>query len=257
MNSSFRRSRTPASLSESVRQRLNTYALATSAAGVSLLALAPPAEGKIVYTPAYRVIPPHQTYNIDLNHDGVTDFTIANSVSPCTDYCFFELRQRPADGNRAVGYILGTGSASPLDSALSPGAIIGPPSPFKNGTAALAVARANHFTSNRTIAYGPWLKVRDRYLGLQFQINGEVHYGWARMNVAVRGTTIVATLTGFAYESTPNKPIIAGETDDAGVEEPNAALHPPTSEAATLGTLALGSPSLSIWRREYSAGGAR
>jgi hypothetical protein len=68
------------------------YALAASAAGVSLLALTPPAEAKIIYTPAHRVIGPHDSYNIDLNHDGTTDFTIANSVSACTDFCFFELR---------------------------------------------------------------------------------------------------------------------------------------------------------------------
>ncbi len=37
-------------LSPSVHQRLNTYAFAAGAAGVSLLALAPPAAAKIVYT---------------------------------------------------------------------------------------------------------------------------------------------------------------------------------------------------------------
>lgn len=256
MNRSSRRSRTPAHLSESAHHQLNLYAVAASAAGVSLLALAQSAEGKIIYTPAYRVIPPHHSYNIDLNHDGITDFTIANSVSACTDYCFFELRQWPADGNRAVGYFLGSGSQFPVDSALNPGVSIGPRSPFKKGTAALVVARADQFSSHRTVVYGPWPNVRDRYLGLGFEIKGEVHYGWARLNVAVRGTTIVAVLTGYAYESIPNKPIVAGETeglDDASAEESNAAPNLPTPEPATLGVLALGSPGLSIWRREESA----
>jgi len=250
-----RPSRTSPSLSESLQQQLNMYALATTAAGVSLLALAQPAEGKIVYTPAHRVIPPHNTYNIDLNHDGITDFTIGNSVSACTDYCFFELRQFPANGNQAVGYFLGSGSFL-ADLALTPGATIGPRSPFKKGTAAMAVARANQYSSHKTNLFGQWPNVRDRYLGLGFRIKGEIHFGWARLNVAVRGTTITAVLTGYAYETIPNKPIIAGETKGTDVEESNASVNPPTPAPATLGLLALGSPALSIWRREESAGAA-
>jgi len=230
------------------------YALAAGAAGVGLLAAAPPAEAKIIYTPAHRVITPKHSFNIDFNHDGITDFRIANSVSACTDFCFFELRQRPADGNSAVGYTIGSGF--PLDSALKPGARIGPRSPFKKGTAAMVVARSNVYTSNKTIVYGPWINVKDRYLGLKFQIKGNTHYGWARLNVKVGTTTITATLTGYAYETIPNKPIIAGQTkgqDDGTVEESNTALTVPTPEPTTLGVLTLGSPGLSMWRREESA----
>jgi hypothetical protein len=48
-----RPSRAPSKLSESLHQRLNMYALVAGAAGVSALALMPPAEAKIVYTPAH------------------------------------------------------------------------------------------------------------------------------------------------------------------------------------------------------------
>ena len=236
------------------------YALAASAAGISFLALSQTAEGEIVYTPAHRVIPPHHSYNIDLNHDGITDFKIANSVSACTDFCFFELRQWPADGNRAVGYFVGSGTHYPADSALRAGVSIGPRSPFKKGTAEMAVARSNVYTSNKTIVYGPWANVKDRYLGIKFQIKGNTHYGWVRLNVETSKTTITATLTGYAYESIPNKPIVAGKTagpGNAGVEEPNASLNAPTSGRATLGLLAMGSPGLSIWRREEPAGATR
>jgi hypothetical protein len=70
------------------------------------------------------------------------------------------------------------------------------------------------------------------------------------------GAFIKATLTGYAYESIPNKPIIAGRTkgpDEASFEGPNAALTLPTREPATLAALAMGAPGLSIWRREESA----
>jgi hypothetical protein len=45
-----RPSRKPSTLSESLQRHLNAYALAASAAGVGMSALAQPAEAKIVYT---------------------------------------------------------------------------------------------------------------------------------------------------------------------------------------------------------------
>ena len=65
-------------LSESIGRHLDMYALAASAAGVGVMALAQPAEGKIVFTPAN--VPIVGTVNIDLNHDGVADFAIKVNV---------------------------------------------------------------------------------------------------------------------------------------------------------------------------------
>ena len=48
-----RTSRIPRQLSDSLHHRLNAYALAAGAAGVSLLALAGPAQARIVYTPGH------------------------------------------------------------------------------------------------------------------------------------------------------------------------------------------------------------
>ena len=59
---------------------------------------------------------------------------------------------------------------------------------------------------------GNWLNVTNRYLGFSFKINGKTHYGWARMNVQIKGLRIVGTLTGYAYETIPNKSIMAGRT---------------------------------------------
>jgi hypothetical protein len=73
-----RPARVPSQLSASLHKRLNAYALAASAAGVGVLALAHPAEARIVYTPAHVKIEPNQLYNIDLNHDGKFDFTLSN-----------------------------------------------------------------------------------------------------------------------------------------------------------------------------------
>jgi hypothetical protein len=243
--------RTPAKLSESVHQRLNMYALAAGAAGVGVLALSQPAGAKIVYTPAHRVIGPHQSYKIDLNHDKITDFTISNFATCGTDQCVYALFQKPRAGNSAVGYNFNSGLM--LESALKPGARIGPGGHFQKGTGALveAVFSSGGLSTN---VFGPWPNMKDRYLGLKFQIKGKTHYGWARLSVQVSKTTITSTLTGYAYETIPNKPIIAGKengTDDSPALNTES-LATPASAPATLGMLATGARGPSVWRREGS-----
>jgi hypothetical protein len=52
----MQRRRRAGQLSAQVHQRLNSYALAASAAGVGMLALAQPAEAKIVYTHTHHTL---------------------------------------------------------------------------------------------------------------------------------------------------------------------------------------------------------
>jgi hypothetical protein len=72
--------RKTAKLSESIHHQLNSYALAASAAGVSALALSQASQAKIVYTPAHVVLHARSNghYYLDLNHDGVKDFTFSH-----------------------------------------------------------------------------------------------------------------------------------------------------------------------------------
>jgi hypothetical protein len=217
------------------------YALAASAAGVGMLALQP-AEAKIVYTPVHLVISTGQSYKLDLNHDRVSDFSIENTSS-CGDWCGVNLVARAVAGNAVLGNHYEA-------YALTRGADIGPKYAFSG----LVMA---HYTNGFGSYSGQWRNVSNRYLGLKFRIKGKAHFGWARLNVSVHKLSIIATLTGYAYETIPNKPIIAGKTkgpDDISVKEPNASVTMPTSKPASLGMLALGSPALSIWGREESVG---
>src|SRR5579863_496492 len=72
----LRSPRTSCKLSDSVHFQLSRYALAASAAGVGALALAQPAEAKIIYTKTHRVIGHNDIYPLDLNRDGTVDFII-------------------------------------------------------------------------------------------------------------------------------------------------------------------------------------
>ena len=67
--------------------------------------------------------------------------------------------------------------------------------------------------------YGSWAGFDiTRFVGIRFQINGETHYGWARLTVRFGTYSYVdALLTGYAltYDTIPDKPIVAGDTGSA------------------------------------------
>jgi hypothetical protein len=246
--------RTTAELSNSIHQQLNMYALAAGTAGVSLLALAQPSEAKIVYTATHRVIVAGKSYDLDLNHDGKTDFTLVNYFKGTTSGVRATFYAEPAAGDAVQGHLhIGRNSAF----ALNRGAHIGSKQSFPVGHASLAYSTFFLTASHRG---GSWLNVTNRFLGLQFKIHGETHYGWARLSIKVDKFQISGTLTGYAYETIPNKPIKAGQTkeDDLSHQDfgPNASLNnpvPDNRQPATLGALALGAPGLSVWRRKESA----
>jgi len=162
-------------------------------------ALAIPAEAKIVYHKANINIQPNSSYNLDLNHDGVNDFTISTRLFLCNNASTFET---PGSGNGVEGN---------LPAALNYGDQIGPSQTFYGGTGVMAFVEfridTHHFKCYFVTEGGNWLDVSGRYLGLMFQINGEIHYGWAQLSVGAS----TATLTGYAYETIPGTPINAGE----------------------------------------------
>jgi hypothetical protein len=206
--------RKTANLPDSVHQQLNMYALAARAAGVGMLALAVPAEARIVYTPTHHVIAEGGHYRLDVNHDGITDFTLQAQITHTTGYSGFyaSLSAVPAAGNGVEGW---TGFA-PWASALRAGGRIGSRHYFPGKVMA---AFCSPFCSGGPS--GSWVNVNKRYLGLKVTIGGKIHYGWARLNVKIQGSSIVGTLTGYAYETVPEKPIKAGQTssgEDARVQ---------------------------------------
>jgi len=250
MPRSSRPTRTPANLPQSIHQQLNMYALAAGAAGVGVLALAQPVEAKIVYTPAHRVIGPDSKYLLDLNHDGITDFTIANSYN-CPDSCVSIIVAKPANGTQGVEGPLSTRGHASWAYALKAGAIIGPKRPFSASALEFAGSGICHPAGSH------WCNLK-RYLGLRFKIHGQTHYGWARISMGnAKGGRIKAVLLGYAYETVAGKAIIAGATEGPQDAEPTASLNTRTPEPATLGALAMGSPALAFWRREERAESTR
>ncbi len=234
--------RKPSKLSAPIHRQLNLYALAAGATGVAALAAVQPAAAEIVYTPAHEVILTNHKISLDLNHDGIADFTISNHVFCTPDVCGRTLLALPVGASNKVAGMKGL-IQTLYASALNRGAQIGPAADFSGK---LMVASGTEYGS-----IGRWQNVTSRYLGLKFSIAGEVHFGWARFNVTAGTGKITAQLTGYAYETVANQPILAGKASGSArvIEVPaaNGLLAP---GPATVGLLAMGSPGLSLWRRK-------
>jgi len=241
----------PHIFSNRIDHQLTVYALAATAAGVSLLALAEPSEAKIIYTKTHKVIKTNNIYPLYLNHDSSIDFLIQEDGFPFsgTGEGFNGLYAKGAFGNGVRG-------SQNLASALNQGVPIGPHQRFINSTSngsGVVMFRANCGGEGSCSTRGKWANVNNRYLGLKFRIHGETHYGWARLSVAVtKQRQITATLTGYAYETIPNQGIHAGQTHDtndlsanseansSGLASPGMAPVSPALRPVSLGGLARG-----------------
>ena len=231
---------------------------------VGSLALAWPAEAKVIYTHANVTISGNGSITLDLNHNGKTDFTVDGVAR--SSMCgiigsshFASVTVTPTTGNGVIANSQGA-------AALSIGTQIDSSQSFYEAQAIMAT---------ETVTFGPppcvikkiyrgnWCGFYschpvDGYLGLEFHIKGGTHYGWSHVIVTPVSYTFVVKLTGFAYESIPGKSIKAGQTKGAADDPPNedfgpgASLTTPipdTPQPASLGMLALGTQGVPLWRR--------
>jgi len=237
-----RQSRKTFKISDYLNRQLNTYAQVASAAGVSLLALAGASEATVVYTETNQATQAGVPLYIDLNHDGIKDFLLRTTFyigTGGTDLGLSAAGYQNAN-NRVAGRRLRTSGGYFLSaaSALRSGARIGPKRNF-SATFPFMAEELFKRVGDQYSDLGAWdgkgKGVKDRYLGLKFVIGNEVHYGWARLTVTLghqrQYDDVSGTLTGYAYETVPDKPIIAGQTTGQDVIK----LQP-----GTLGGLALG-----------------
>jgi hypothetical protein len=216
-----------------------------------------PADAKSVYTRSHHVIGHLGSYNLDLNNDGKTDATIFETNHSTTEAGqLTRLIVAPGASNVVKGYPLwgSYGTRLPFASAVRPGQKIGGSQTRFGYVAPAPMAAAATVAGGPAYSYAAWGNlplIPYRYLGVKFQIHGKTHYGWARMIVKVSGVDITATLTGYAYETVPNKTIVAGKKIDSAYMELSRELasRDTSVEPAGLGRLAQGATGLAAWRR--------
>jgi hypothetical protein len=229
--------------STNLNRQLGLYSLAAAAAGVSMLALAQPAAGEVVVTK--KTIPLIGNVSIDINQDGINDFEFYNYFS----FGSADLTVRgglPGGGGGA--FVVGQ---SDYASPLMRGADIGAAARFSPSSTFAGIEKGMHVGYSNEKLDGPWSgNPANRYLGVRFRIDGQIHYGWVRLSVfTLPKGAWGATITAYAYETVPNKTIKAGNA-----AEPTAETQLPENlqdqAGPSLGMLAVGAEGVPLWRRE-------
>jgi hypothetical protein len=228
--------------SNNLNRQLGLYSIAAAAAGVSMLALAQPAAGEVVVTK--KTIPILGLTYLDINHDGINDFEFYNYFS----FGSADLAVRGAVPGLGGAFALGQ---SDYASPLMRGANIGPAAHFSPSSTLVGIEKGMHVGYSNEKLYGPWGgNPKNRYLGVRFRIDGQIHYGWVRLTMLTQPAgTWSATITAYAYETEPNKPILAGTAEESAAEV-QAPENTQKQSGPSLGMLAAGADGLPLWRRE-------
>lgn len=163
---------------------------------------------------------PSQQYSLDLNNDGVSDFTFSASggTSRCSGVCSGIL------SNLAVSLIYGSGNKIEVDREIpaSPLALdtlnVINNSDLWSAASGQKLRFRNYCPCVYGSAYGLWDNPTDKYLGVKLIKGTNTYYGWVRLSVSytyapnpqLRDWKL--TIKDYAYYSSPNQPILAGQT---------------------------------------------
>ena len=257
--------RTQQTLTPGLENRLTKYAMAC-VAGLSTMAVSP-AQAAVVYTTVRDVgegqIGKNAVAPIDLNHDGMADFNILGEFrsvhfsSVFVQTALVYAGAQPGNQIAVVSTYAGIGIAQ----ALNFGQEVGPNLRFSS-----AIRHTFRLAEFVSIGFGPESAVgefydqKNKFVALKLALNGNTYYGWARVSTQEVGDKLAFELVDYAYQSTPNLPILAGQ----GIPKPEADLldqgpNPPVPAQAmdakpkpfpaALGLLAYGSEAIPAWRR--------
>ena len=213
-------------MKKDLRDKLKAYSIAAGA-----VAAASSGQGQVLYTniePDTLTSGLNGSYELDLNNDNITDFIFninqsTNSGSFTFTSGFFNyfnintgVSITPEPGNAILG-----NWAVALDS----GMIVQNGAYLWSGYGQNNLANQNVYNSSYQIAsyyggtysgqwsgtwsQGNFINAQDKYVGLRVEIGGELHYGWARIDVNSFTEFVVKD---YAIEMTPNKFIITGDT---------------------------------------------
>ncbi len=174
-----------------------------------------PAEAQINYTQVNVSIPVGGSYSVDLDGDGVIDFTLRSKL--IQGYCqsgdeyVWSLSVIPADGNEVE--TASNQAGADYASALLYGAVVNAGQNFFPDQTILGEL---YWGTCGIGTMGEWLNLPNRYLGLQFRASdGSIHYAWLKVstvayidqNEHLQATTL---LSGFAYQTNAGLGIAAG-----------------------------------------------
>lgn len=147
---------------------------------------------QIIYTDIPDATP-NATYSLDLNNDTIIDFVFQYEAVD-------KVMCKPLNNNAYSGQIV---SGAHLPWAL-------------NAAMNICDTNATWFGTNNpgTMAWGStignWIGASNKYVALQLNVGANTYYGWARLDFLASSSF---TIKDYAYESSPNNCIQAGQTN--------------------------------------------
>ena len=184
-------------MKKELKDKLNKYSSVTGA--IALISSV--ANASVVYTD----VDPDSTvtaigiYALDLNNDLTTDFNInvGSSSYSSSSYIYRSKYIRINDVSNGAVARNGSYYADVINNSL----LIN--SALTWGNYGLNLGRSYYYngsSSTYSSVNGPWGGAVDKYVGLRFQIGGQQHYGWARLDVDSNANGQF-TIKDYAYET--------------------------------------------------------
>jgi len=145
-------------------------------------------------------------HQMDMNGDGTAEFTFMSANASSGGFAILAGPDNAVMSFRS----LDTAFAVPL----AADSVIGPdPSPYewtRHGSPSDGLPFGSVLTACVDIGcVGLFTGVESGYAGLQFQIDGQTHYGWVRVGAPLAGLN-GGWIYEYAYDTQPGVPILAG-----------------------------------------------
>lgn len=173
------------------------------------------AQTAVIYTDIDDITLAFGEYTVlDLDNNGTLDYyfeAYGNTATTAPEWSWVKLfgylptASYGNANNQFIGYL----GVLPYGSALNEGSAIDSGASFVGTNAYGNVGFLGSVYSGGT--YGPFANTTDKYLGVRFDIDGELHYGWIRMDVSVNPVSI--TIKDYAYREGADEGIEAGQTE--------------------------------------------
>jgi len=175
---------------------------------------------------------PGDTYALDLNNDGTNDFVFFAFKGGSYAGIALAMNYTATNTNALMGNLTSTSGPNhrPLGlvSALASNQNIDVNQNFFS-LSQLIFTSTNQFFIPPMITYytngsagGLWTGgVTDHYVGLRFTDGTNKYYGWVRCDIPADASMVI--IKDFAYNSTPNEGLFAGQGNPLGINEVNNA----------------------------------
>ena len=189
---------------------------AYSAMAAAFVATANDAEAQVIYNDIEDVaIELFGSYNLDMDGDAVIDFHFRASTLGSGSWTFGSVGGSATSlgvggpQNLIAGY---SGSFYYYASIIAEGDAIDGGLAFDIPASSFAVLASNFYGS----LYGAFGDEGPNFMGVQFAVGDNIHYGWIRVDVTME--PLVINILDYAFNATPETSIEAGQTQSVDLE---------------------------------------